>query len=151
MRNIEGSRVCPDNELLQHHRFWSVIMTRPDNAFFLLPFLSSRPEPDKMNDDDAQFDDDLECRICRGGPEGGALLHPCKCAGSIRYVHEDCIKLWLQRTRAKNCELCHHPFKFSPVYAPDTPSRLPTSTFLLGFLRIFGKHLLLLLRLVCAD
>jgi E3 ubiquitin-protein ligase MARCH6 len=106
-----------------------------------------------MNDDanEAQFDEDLECRICRGGLEGGALLHPCKCAGSIRYVHEDCIKLWLQRTRAKNCELCHHPFKFSPVYAPDTPSRLPTSTFLLGFLRIFGKHLLLLLRLVCAD
>jgi hypothetical protein len=80
--------------------------------------------------------------------EGGALLHPCKCAGSIRYVHEECIKLWLQRTRAKNCELCHHSFKFSPVYAPDTPPRLPTTIFLLGFLRIFGKHLLLLLRLV---
>ena len=93
-------------------------------------------------------DEDLECRICRGGLEVGALLYPCKCSGSIRYVHEDCIKLWLQRTRAKTCELCHHSFKFSPVYAPDTPSRLPTSIFLLGFLRIFGKHLLLLLRLV---
>mmetsp|Transcript_71728 Transcript_71728/g.191370 ORF Transcript_71728/g.191370 Transcript_71728/m.191370 type:complete len:663 (-) Transcript_71728:5-1993(-) len=92
-------------------------------------------------------DDDLECRICRGGLEVGSLLHPCKCAGSIKYVHEDCIKLWLQRTRAKSCELCHHSFKFSPVYAPDTPPRLPTTIFLYGFLRIFGKHLLLLLRL----
>ena len=44
-------------------------------------------------------DDDLECRICRGGVEVGTLLHPCKCSGSIRYVHEECIKLWLQRTR----------------------------------------------------
>ena len=100
-------------------------------------------------------DDDLECRICRGGVEVGTLLHPCKCSGSIRYVHEECIKLWLQRTRTKTCELCHHPFKFSPVYAPDTPSRLPTTIFLLGFLRIFGKHFLILLRLVgysaCSD
>jgi E3 ubiquitin-protein ligase MARCH6 len=125
---------------------------RLQHLFFTFLAYRYLAEPEKMNDDsaDSQFDEDLECRICRGGLEVGTLLHPCKCAGSIRYVHEDCIKLWLQRTRAKNCELCHHPFKFSPVYAPDTPSRLPTSTFLLGFLRIFGKHLLLLLRLVCA-
>lgn len=30
------------------------------------------------------------CRICRCGPEPGQpLYHPCKCAGSIRYCHQD--------------------------------------------------------------
>ncbi|KAJ1480461.1 hypothetical protein T484DRAFT_1748650 [Baffinella frigidus] len=33
---------------------------------------------------------DDECRICRGGWEVGPLLHPCKCSGSIRFVHAEC-------------------------------------------------------------
>ena len=103
-----------------------------------------------MESDEHEHDEAEECRICRGGRDIGPLLHPCKCSGSIRYVHEECIKLWLQRTRqgTKNCELCHHPFKFSPVYRDDTPSRLPPVTFFIGFLRIAWKHILLLLRLV---
>lgn len=31
-----------------------------------------------------------ECRVCRGGDEGGRrpLIHPCRCRGSIKYVHQ---------------------------------------------------------------
>lgn len=31
-----------------------------------------------------------ECRVCRGGDEGGTrpLVHPCRCRGSIKYVHQ---------------------------------------------------------------
>lgn len=31
----------------------------------------------------------MECRICRGGTEVGELFHPCKCSGSVRWVHAE--------------------------------------------------------------
>lgn len=30
-----------------------------------------------------------ECRICGGGAEPGSpLFYPCKCSGTIRYIHQ---------------------------------------------------------------
>jgi len=59
-------------------------------------------------------------------------LHPCKCAGSIRYVHQECLDEWLSRTNSVRCELCHQPFLFSPVYAPNTPDVLSLPQFVVG-------------------
>ena len=61
-----------------------------------------------------------------------AQLHPCKCAGSIRYVHQECLDEWLSRTNSVRCELCHQPFLFSPVYVPNTPDVLSVPQFLVG-------------------
>jgi E3 ubiquitin-protein ligase DOA10 len=78
------------------------------------------------------------CRVCRC--EGSAeqpLFHPCKCSGSIRYVHQDwyvngnakansnpltafflhphaSLMEWLAHSRKKHCELCEHPYSFTP-------------------------------------
>lgn len=42
-----------------------------------------------LSDNDSTTADNV-CRICRCGPEPGQpLYHPCKCAGSIRYCHQD--------------------------------------------------------------
>lgn len=74
------------------------------------------------------MDEDDSCRICRSGPEPDALLyHPCKCTGSIRYCHQDCLVEWLQHSRKKYCELCNHAFIFHKKYRKDMPSdgRLP--------------------------
>ncbi|KAJ1920922.1 hypothetical protein H4219_000975 [Mycoemilia scoparia] len=51
------------------------------------------------------------CRVCRceSTPEE-PLFYPCKCTGSIRYVHQDCLHEWLQRSNKKHCELCGHEF-----------------------------------------
>jgi hypothetical protein len=32
------------------------------------------------------------CRVCRMGSEMGRLFYPCKCSGSIKYIHEG--KYW---------------------------------------------------------
>lgn len=33
------------------------------------------------------------CRICyEGDHEYNELIHPCKCTGSVRFVHEECLK-----------------------------------------------------------
>ncbi|KAI9486480.1 MAG: hypothetical protein EXX96DRAFT_549211 [Benjaminiella poitrasii] len=71
------------------------------------------------------------CRVCRSEstPEQ-PLFHPCKCAGSIRYVHQECLIEWLSHSRKKYCELCGHPFTFTPVYRQDMPEVLPVRLFL---------------------
>jgi E3 ubiquitin-protein ligase MARCH6 len=71
------------------------------------------------------------CRICRG--EGSAeepLFYPCKCSGSIKFVHQDCLMEWLSHSQKKYCELCKTPFHFTKLYSPNMPNRLPTSVFL---------------------
>ncbi len=35
----------------------------------------------------------MECRVCRD--VGGELLSPCDCAGSMRYIHKECLKQWV--------------------------------------------------------
>ncbi|KAF9968318.1 hypothetical protein BGZ70_004959 [Mortierella alpina] len=66
------------------------------------------------------------CRVCRyeGSPDQ-PLFHPCKCSGSIRFVHQDCLVEWLERSNKKYCELCKHTFEFTLVYSPEMPDILP--------------------------
>ncbi|KAL5051634.1 hypothetical protein BDW71DRAFT_57117 [Aspergillus fruticulosus] len=71
------------------------------------------------------------CRICRGeGTEQDELYYPCKCSGSIRFVHQPCLVQWLAHSQKKHCELCKTPFHFTKVYDPDMPDSLPTLLFM---------------------
>ncbi|XP_078431028.1 RING/U-box superfamily protein [Wolffia australiana] len=84
----------------------------------------------------AAVEDDDEgdvCRICRNPADAERpLRYPCACSGSIKYVHQDCLLLWLDHSNARHCEVCKHPFSFSPVYADNAPARLPFQEFLIG-------------------
>ncbi|XP_071185574.1 E3 ubiquitin-protein ligase MARCHF7-like isoform X2 [Salvelinus alpinus] len=56
------------------------------------------------------------CRICQMGLESPSnpLIEPCRCTGSLQYVHQDCIKKWLRSKISSGtnldaittCELC---------------------------------------------
>ncbi|KAF3035142.1 hypothetical protein E8E12_006638 [Didymella heteroderae] len=71
------------------------------------------------------------CRICRGeGTADEPLFYPCKCSGSIKYVHQECLMEWLSHTQKKHCELCKTSFRFTKLYHPGMPSRIPTTVFL---------------------
>ncbi|CAL3970747.1 unnamed protein product [Diplocarpon coronariae] len=91
--------------------------------------------PDVMNDpqfatniggsEDGTVDADT-CRICRSeGTEMEPLFHPCKCSGSIKYVHQDCLMEWLSHSQKKHCELCKTAFRFTKLYSPNMPKTLP--------------------------
>jgi len=107
----------------------------------------SSPEPEEeetmshTQDDDARSEmseeeEEDECRICRGpAEEGDTLFSPCKCAGSIRLVHQDCLENWLQVTGGNKCELCKTKFIFAPRYADGTPTHLPPLEIFLGLSR----------------
>ena len=54
------------------------------------------------------------CRVCMETATELPLISPCKCTGTLRYIHEACLKTWiLSRTRAvqgSSCEICKTPF-----------------------------------------
>ncbi|ORY93848.1 hypothetical protein BCR43DRAFT_551551 [Syncephalastrum racemosum] len=62
--------------------------------------------------------------LCESTPDH-PLFHPCKCSGSIRFVHQDCLLEWLSHSKKKYCELCEYPFVFTPIYRDDMPERIP--------------------------
>ena len=70
----------------------------------------------------AQPDEGDQCRICFSGAEDGKLIAPCKCDGTQRYVHEECLRKW-QRTcagtrKAKYCGVCRARFDLAPPAEP---------------------------------
>ncbi|KAG8215069.1 hypothetical protein J3R82DRAFT_8490 [Butyriboletus roseoflavus] len=66
------------------------------------------------------------CRICSApGEPGQPLFYPCKCSGTIRYIHQDCLTTWLSHSKKKTCDVCKHPYTFTKVYASDMPTSLP--------------------------
>lgn len=97
------------------------------------------PLPDLMNDPAYATNTDSKgktvdepdtCRICRGeGSEEEQLFYPCKCSGSIKFVHQSCLMEWLSHSQKKYCELCKTPFRFTKLYDPGMPSKLPAPIF----------------------
>ena len=45
-----------------------------------------------------------ECRICKNSSH--SLINPCKCDGTIKYVHKSCLKTWIAVSRSEFCEIC---------------------------------------------
>jgi hypothetical protein len=60
------------------------------------------------------------CWICMSNEtdntELGKLFHPCRCNGSIKYVHVNCLNTWRHLSTNSNifyqCGLCHYNYKF---------------------------------------
>ena len=76
-------------------------------------------------------EDSDTCRICRGeGSKAEPLFYPCKCSGSIKFVHQECLMEWLSHSQKKHCELCKTPFRFTKLYHPQMPSTVPLPVFL---------------------
>ena len=97
-------------------------------------------EPDIMND--PAYDTNTQgrqkgteepdtCRICRGeGSKEEPLFYPCKCSGSIKFVHQGCLLEWLSHSQKKHCELCKTSFRFTKLYHPQMPSTVPMTIFM---------------------
>ncbi|KAH7162203.1 hypothetical protein B0J13DRAFT_3419 [Dactylonectria estremocensis] len=91
------------------------------------------------------------CRICRGeGTPEEPLFYPCKCSGSIKFVHQDCLMEWLSHSQKKYCELCKTSFRFTKLYAPDMPQSLPVHVFVGHMAKYLLRNVLVWLRAVMA-
>ena len=64
-----------------------------------------------------------KCRICFEGVEapGGALISPCNCRGTQKFIHQSCLTQWQRITllqpnprRAYECSVCKTAFSVKP-------------------------------------
>lgn len=72
-----------------------------------------------MNPAEAE-EDERCCKICQGTRAfTEPLLSPCKCSGTIEYVHESCLQEWLNTKNADEkprCEVCSTEYRFQNVH-----------------------------------
>lgn len=58
-----------------------------------------------------------QCRFCLEGSDvGNRLFFPCKCKGSIRYIHQNCLQAWLSASGRNSCEVCKEVYRYEDVY-----------------------------------
>lgn len=142
-----GSSESDDNtSCSSYHGDFTKIPDEADRTMYS-PDLRVGPRPivPALTCEDSERDpsiNQLQCRIClsEGPSEGDPLLCPCECAGSIRYVHANCIGHWLRGRlglenhkgnvfffRPMACELCHclYPSYYSAGGVPTPLSFLP--------------------------
>lgn len=53
---------------------------------------------------------------------------------------------WLSHSQKKHCELCKTPFRFTKLYSPDMPQRLPFHVFVTHMAKYIFRNLLVWLR-----
>lgn len=55
---------------------------------------------------DCQKNPDIQCKVCwdTTSTVENPLLNSCKCDGSVRYIHYECLKMWLKQKMVKKEE-----------------------------------------------
>ncbi|XP_068445157.1 uncharacterized protein marchf1 isoform X2 [Clinocottus analis] len=69
-----------------------------------------------------QYSDDSEgevCRICHcEGDDECPLIMPCRCTGSLIFVHQTCLNQWIKSSDTRCCELCKFDFVMETKLKP---------------------------------
>ncbi|KAM3938775.1 E3 ubiquitin-protein ligase MARCHF1 isoform 2-T2 [Leptodactylus fuscus] len=67
-----------------------------------------------------EWGDDLEvCRICHcEGDDENPLITPCRCIGTLRFVHQACLHQWIKSSDTRCCELCKYDFVMETKLKP---------------------------------
>lgn len=77
-----------------------------------ISFISNRKDMTN-NTHSKQTKSESQCRICYDSStdDNNKLIQACKCEGSIKHIHEDCLKKWIDENKKNlTCELCNSPF-----------------------------------------
>lgn len=74
--------------------------------------------------------------------DGDRLISPCLCKGSIKYMHEGCLKLWMNEdpSKAYKCDICKYQYRIARLsWAERLRSPLVSLMMTLGilFLTVF--------------
>ena len=90
---------------------------------------NEEPTPDPENgktekeEESKTKEEEKSCRICfeqEQNEEIGKLIIPCRCTGSMKWIHDECLKTWIvskrQDIRKASCELCGTSFNMKFTY-----------------------------------
>lgn len=71
------------------------------------------------------------CRIClMDGEEEQPLISPCACHGSMRYVHQFCLRKWTETHNIISCEICRYKYHVQNKLNPIKKWKLPAMSFI---------------------
>jgi hypothetical protein len=81
------------------------------------------------------------CRICQEDDYILNLISPCKCHGSIKYIHSVCLNAWINSSKQNKCAICNILYKYEihmihPKIYRQNPTLLITSILYLKTLFI---------------
>lgn len=76
------------------------------------------------------------CKICHTEcNENFPSVTPCKCNGSLKYIHVDCLNEWLKVSKITKCSICKYEFKIEKKFKEGTPKDLPFYYIILFILK----------------
>jgi E3 ubiquitin-protein ligase MARCH6 len=92
------------------------------------------------------------CKICHvGDTDEEKLCYPCKCSGSIKYVHKNCLFMYIKTSNKNFCSICRFKYVFKDIYKENTPKYLPLTLLIkesaccvLKYLKLLVKTLVLM-------
>lgn len=102
---------------------------------------NAHPVNNEENKDEI-IPENATCRICRGeATMDNPLFHPCRCKGSIKYLHEPCLLEWINARHidinrpgtSVECDICHYPFQFKTNYDENMPEKIPLKILIFNF------------------
>ena len=60
-------------------------------------------------------EDEQVCRVCYDKIDS-KLIYPCKCTGSIKWIHESCLNKWIAASKKDFCPQCKYNYKKKVFY-----------------------------------
>ena len=90
------------------------------------------------------------CRICLEYDHPSNMIYPCKCSGSSKYVHRDCLNQWIALSQnidaKKRCFECNYEYSIlENTYTPSFFSKFCKFLSLNLFLFLFFNFCIILL------
>jgi hypothetical protein len=61
-------------------------------------------------------EDDFICRICYDTEKNNKnMIFPCKCKGTMKWVHLECLEKWIRISKKKICGSCKYNYKMKRI------------------------------------
>lgn len=79
------------------------------------------------------------CRICQE-EDDKKLIAPCRCNGTVKYIHEECFKKWIETSKNNTtCPTCGGPYNEEFIVNIDSSVYRPEKS--IDFMKILCQEL----------
>lgn len=136
IRSLKDGYIIKKHDILKLGRMkFKVKEFMTENEYFEGEHIEPSPHQgfEELHEVQAADSEDIMCRFCWIGEqtEDNPIIGSCRCAGSIKYIHFNCLKLWLESKVSKKndtdchstlnwknfeCELCKLPYPYTFMF-----------------------------------
>jgi len=76
-------------------------------------------ESSESNSQNETLSSEKICRICYDDQKEEKLISPCKCSGSVQWVHHSCLQKWIDISHKNECSSCKYTYQYQKKYKRD--------------------------------